>query len=589
MKTGKRNRRITRRDFLRVAGVAAGTLAAGCRLGSSPRNATPTTRAAVPGKSILYAQAKPPTPPAGTPDLILRNGKLITIDIDDTIAQAIAVKDGRIQAVGSNETIDALKGAGTQVVELNGRSLTPGLIDPHFHLGVVAAMEMYTPFLPPEVKNLSDLQKKLKEVAKQTPPGQWILGDIFSLGDQLIPNAKQLDAVAPDNPVWIIHMGGHYGAANTLALQLAGITKDTPDPAGALIERDQDGNPTGAFYNHRAMDALRKVVPAELTQPNPESLRKNQSLLVSSGVTSFQDVYVRGQELVRMLYDLGKSGDLILRGAIYPILEYQDGLDGLLKLERYRDDMFRLGGIKLQIDGQGPTAYTHQPHEGASWDMPSWEPDVFKQIVRTLHEAGMQICTHCIGDAALDLTLDAYEAAMNASPRSDPRHRIEHCILSTQESHQRIKDLDVVVSNSPTFLVQSGDYFLRNFGKERENLMFRARDWLDKDIPMALNSDYPTTFWYAPQKAMSAAVGRLTSKGQTLGADQAISMSEALRAHTMGAAYAGFDESDKGSLEPGKFADLAIWTQDPLGMTAEQMGTATIDVTYVGGKQVYPA
>ena len=588
MKTSPSSNHISRREFLVVTGLAATALATGCKRGSAgPEPGAGVTGESSAGKAVLYAQAKLPAPPAGTPDLILRNGKVITVDAADTIAQALAVKGGSIQAVGSNEAIDALKGPETQVVDLNGRSLTPGLIDPHYHLGVVAAMQVYTPFLQPEVKNVPDMQKKLKEVAAQTPKGQWIFGYFFLLEEGRAPYASELDASAPDNPVFIIHQGGHFGSGNTLALQAAGVTKDTPDPVGAVIERDKNGEPTGAFYNHRALDVLRKGIPPELIKPDPRGLVTNQPMMAAVGLTTFHDVYVRGKDILQSYYNMGANKQMLLRGAIYPILEYPKDIDAALSLERYKDDMFRLGGFKLQIDGQGPTAYTNKPHDGISWDMPSWEPNSFKETVRRLHEAGLQISTHCIGDAAVDLTLDAYEEAMNASPRPDPRHRIEHCILSTQESHQRMKDLGVVVSCSPSFLSMSGDYYLKTF-KGQEDLIFTERDWLEKGLVVTFNSDYPTTFWAAPMQAMSASITRLTQSGRTANPDQAVTVMEALRAHTMGAAYAGFDEGTRGSVEPGKLADLAVWTKDPLSQTGEEIAGATIEMTFIGGRQVYP-
>ena len=192
----KKQNQITRREFLYVTGLAAAAAVTGCgrRSSATPASGGAVTESAA-GKAVLYANASPPAPPTGTPDLILRNGKVITVDAADTIAQAVAVKNGSIQAVGSNETIDALKGAETTVVDLNGRSLAPGTIDPHYHLGVVAGMSLYIPFMPPEVNNIPELQKKLKEVAAQTPAGEWILGYFFLLEEGRPPYASEMDAV----------------------------------------------------------------------------------------------------------------------------------------------------------------------------------------------------------------------------------------------------------------------------------------------------------------------------------------------------------------------------------------------------------
>jgi len=306
-------------------------------------------------------------------------------------------------------------------------------------------------------------------------------------------------------------------------------------------------------------------------------------------VTSFSDVYVRGLENVKAYREAGEAGDMIIRGAVYPILEYPKDLEGALKLEPFNSPFMRLGGFKLQIDGQAPTAYCHEPHDGITWDKPYWEPEAFKKTVSALHDAGHQICVHAIGDAGVDLVLDAYEAAMNANPRPDPRHRIEHCVLTTPEATQRIRDLGVIVSDTSSFIHMAGDYWVKLFGKKRIQRLLVTREWLDAGIHLALNSDYPTTLGYAPQMNMAVAMERRTAHNNVINEDQKITVQEALRAHTIGAAYAGFEEGIKGSIEPGKLADLAVWANDPYSVSAEELAAMTMDMTIMGGKIIYQA
>jgi predicted amidohydrolase YtcJ len=568
---------LTRREFLVTAGVGLAAIATGCK---ANRRSTQVDQ------SVLY-QAPLAPPPQGPPDFILRNGKVFTVDAGNTIAQALAVKDGFIQAVGANETIDALKAASTQVVELSGRVLTPGLIDAHIHVGYLDVLNQMIPFLPPEIKTVEDMMAKLKDVAAQTPEGQWIQVYFITNDQKRLPTRQEMDAVAPNNPVWMMQQGGHIGAANSLALQLASITAETPDPPGGIIERDKNGEPTGAFYNHRAMNVLRHAIPPRPEDTAYKSIREGQPVLLSHGVTSFQDVYVFGSNVIDAYMQLGKDGQMVIQGAIYPVLENPADAEYLLGLEHYKSDFMRLGGYKLQIDGSALTAYCHEATKGSRWDMPAWPEDIYKKAVKAFHDTGLQVCVHCVGDAAVDLTLDAFEEAMNANPRPDPRHRIEHCCLTKPETTQRIKDLGVVVSNTPAFIRMVGDFFVDVFGDNRYDRIIVEREWLEAGVPMALGSDYPSTPWIQPQMTMASAIARKTASQKTLNPEQCMTFEEALRAHTIGSAYAGFEEGLKGSLEPGKLADLAVWTQDPSAMDPRQLVDATIDMTYVRGKLLY--
>jgi predicted amidohydrolase YtcJ len=234
-------------------------------------------------------------------------------------------------------------------------------------------------------------------------------------------------------------------------------------------------------------------------------------------------------------------------------------------------------------------AYCHQPHTGVRWDLPTWEPESFKKAVKALHDTGLQICVHCVGDAAVDLTLDAFEAAMKANPRTDPRHRIEHCVLTTPQATQRIKDLGVVVCTQPQFIRLGGDQYVGLFGAERAKRIMVTREWLKAGIHLALGSDAPTTPWYNPQTTLAAAMSRATPSNKRFEPDQVMTIQEALRAHTMGAAYAGHEEKTKGSIEPGKLADFAVWGADPMTATPTKMLTIPIVMTIIGGKIVYQA
>ncbi|MCK4452436.1 MAG: amidohydrolase family protein, partial [Anaerolineae bacterium] len=349
-----------------------------------------------------------------------------------------------------------------------------------------------------------------------------------------------------------------------LALEIAGITADTPDPVGGLIGRDPNGEPDGIFYNHRAMDLLRQHVPRYTQEMVQENILSTQPLFAACGVTSFQDNNVRGTDTVATYLDVGKRGGMYLRGAVYYTLEWPGDLDrALYEMEHYEDEFMRFAGFKFLLDGQLTMAYCHEPHNGERWDMPTWNPQTYKDAVRALHDTGLQICVHCAGDAAVDLTLDAFEEAMNGNPRPDPRHRIEHAVITKPESTQRMRELGVVVSTQPQFIRLGGDGYADLFGEERARRAIVTREWLDAGVIVALGSDSPSTPWYTPQVTLFGAVTRVTFSNQRFEPDQALTIQEALRAHTMGSAYAAHKEDVKGSVEVGKMADLTVWGEDP--------------------------
>jgi hypothetical protein len=585
--------RITRRQFLAGAGaaLAGAALACGRERGATTTVpvSTSTPTAATPVATRTPGPVVPTAPPEQAADLVLLNGKVITVDPSDTISQAVAVKDGLIQAVGTGDEVAAFVGEATRISDLRGRAVTPGLIDAHNHFQVMGLMGgYYVPFLPPEVKNVEELQAKLAEAVARTPEGEWVQGYFMVVAEGRLPNKHDLDPVSPHHPVWIIQQGGHYGSANSLALRVAGITAATPDPTGGVIERDAGGEPSGVFYNHRAMDLLRRHIPRYTVEMVRENIASTQPLFAACGVTSFQDNNVRGVDTIGTYLEAGRRGEMDLRGAVYYTLEWPSDLDrALYEVERYEDRFMRFAGFKFLLDGQGKMAYCHEPHNGERWDVPTWAPRSFKDAVRALHDTGLQICVHCVGDAAMDLTLDAFEEAMEANPRPDPRHRVEHAILTTPEATQRMKDLGVVVSTQPQFLRMGGDGFEQLFGEERARRAIVTREWLEAGVPVALGSDAPTTPWYTPQVTLFGALTRVTASNRRHEPDQALTIQEALRAHTMGSAYAGHEEDIKGSIEVGKLADLAVWGEDPYTAPVQRLWQIPIEMTLVSGKIVH--
>ncbi|MFC2053144.1 amidohydrolase [Chloroflexota bacterium] len=532
----------------------------------------------------------PPEPTLGAgefADTVLFNGDLITMDKNIPSAKAIAVKGDKILIVGRDAEVKALAGESTQMIDLKGKTITPGLIDAHNHMQVWGTlMNNFIPLLPPEVTSLDKMLVKIKEAVAQANPGEWVQFYYWMIDP--LPTIKELDPISPDNPLWLMHQAGHLGIANSAALKIAGITVDTEAPEGSVIERDANGELTGAFYNHKAMDLVRIYMPEVDTGNILNNIALAETLMSAEGVTSFHDCNARFSALQAYM-QAGREHAMTLRGQVFYTLEWPADLERALnEMQAYTDDYMRFAGYKFLIDGQLPTFYTHEPHAGVRWDMPTWEPKLFKETIRQLHDTGLQISVHCGGDAAVDLTLEAYEEAMNANPRPDPRHRIEHAVITKPHATEKAADLGVHISCQPQF-IRLYTRAAEIIGEERLERIKVTREWLDAGINLALGSDVPTTPWHEPQITLKAAVTRLALDNEPFFPEQAMTIEEALYAHTMGSAKAAFDENIKGSLTPGKLADLVVWDENYYTIKPKYISEVKALTTMVGGKIVHQA
>ena len=588
--THSRTRQLSRRDFLKLGGVALGGAALACGGGGKIVELT-----AVPG-SDLTAPAVPILTPGEYADSIFVNGNIATMNANRSTVKALAVKNGLILSIGGDDEVRALAGENTQVINLKGRTVTPGLIDAHCHLSACGLLGgAYVDISWPGINTIEEMQARVSERIAQTPPGEWVLGAGWLTYDGRYPNKHDIDPIATNHPVMLINQGGHLAAVNSLALEMAGVTSSTPDPVNGRFLREAGGNePDGTIMNHPAMDVFRRLWPDDMLdqQVMEDSILTPQARFASYGVTSFQDVYTRGMDRMLAYFDIGRRKQMTLRGQVMNVLEYFQELDGrIAEIEamRYEDNFMHFAGGKCQVDGAGEASFTHEPHNGIAWNLTIWKPDELKQVVGAFHDSGYQVALHAFGDAAVDMALDAIESAMNANPRSDPRHRIEHSVLNSESAFQRQKDLGVTLSIQPQMIRAFGDGAERIWGSERLQRMIPIRTWLDMGIPLALSSDAPSMPWWEPQATLAGSLIRLTMTGKPVSPDQAMTIDEALYAHTMGGAYADFAEDKQGSLEPGKFADLAVWHDDPYSVKPAELLNVTVDMTMVAGKIVHQA
>ncbi len=578
---------LSRRDFLKVAALGVG----GALLASCGRRFQLT---AVP--TSLPTPRVPPPIPAGTKaDLILVNGNIVIMDNARTVTQAVAISGNQILATGTDEAIRAMAKPEAQVIDLLGRTVTPGLIDAHCHLSACGLLgTAYVDVSWPAVNTVEQLQAKIAEKIATTPAGEWVVGSGWVTFGGRYPNKHDLDPVSPNHPVMLINQGGHMAVVNSLALEMAGVNANTKDPGnGRFLREPNSREPDGLVMNHPAMDVFRRLWPPDLLNVSvyETSVLNPQATFAAMGVTSFQDVYARDLDRMQAYFNVARRGEMTIRGQVMNVLEYIQELDGripAIESMRYESDYMHFAGAKFQVDGALEASYTNEPHNGIAWNITIWKPNDLKEAVRAFHDAGYQVALHTAGDAAVDLALDAIEEAMNKNPRPDPRHRIEHSPLNTDRALQRQKDLGVVISTQPTIIRAFGDAVERIWGEERLQRIVPTRTWLDMGIPLCLSSDAPSMPWWSPLATLYSSVRRVTWSNKLVSPEQALTMEEAMYAHTMGGAYADFAENLIGSLEPGKFADLIVWHDSPYTVASpEDIANLVVDLTMVGGKIVY--
>ncbi|WP_134671766.1 amidohydrolase [Halorussus marinus] len=545
-------------------------------------------------------------------EIALIDGTVLTLSSDRPDAEALSARAGRIATVGSTDEVLDDVGPETTVVDLDGRAALPGFIDTHLHVPMGGARMGHVDCRSPPNESIADVQDRIRERAAETPDGEWIVCSGYNLG--LVWEAEgrhidrwDLDEAAPDNPVQVNSVGGHTGSIyNSAALDRAGIDRDTPDPEPpATIERDADGRPSG-LVSEEAELPLHESIPDETREDRRANVERAIDRLLEWGVTTAHDAKTTPEDL-RIYQDLDREGDLPLRlGTMIQGDAGEDlGAKGVDLLGRLADAGVRTGfgsdrlfvvGVKYFVDGAftGRTAAMRDPYEGepVAEDSPQYDgvlhvdPEYFAERVERAAEAGLRVCVHGQGDLAIDHILDAYEAALD--PDEDHRFRIEHAGLTRPEHLERMADLGVCVSSSISFL---GADVSRNWvywGDERIDWTYAVASLQDHGIPTAGNGDWPVATG-DPRVALRTAVTRETVTGEVVGPDQRVSVEDALRLYGPDAAYLGGNEDEKGSLEPGKLADVTVLSDDPRAISPADLTDLDVEYTIVDGEVVYDA
>ncbi|HXG49860.1 MAG TPA: amidohydrolase [candidate division Zixibacteria bacterium] len=539
------------------------------------------------------------------PDLILFNGKIRSLAGDGAVFEALACTGSRIVATGGSDEIRRLAGPGTREVDLRGRTAIPGLTDAHVHLSEKGTAEMelvdcrdfYT-----DVHTVADILERLARRAAEAPAGSWIVAhgspmQDFRLKEKRFPDRHDLDRAVPDHPV-SISFGAHITVCNTRALAAAGITGDTADPPGGAIRRDpQTGEPTGELHE-RAQLIVKKVAPEFNYLQLKDGIVFALGQCLERGVTTVHDI-VRSGEPVRAYQEIYREGRLHARVSLLPrVIESHIGSSSLIELgllPGFGNEWLRIGGVKMSIDGgiTGRNACFYEPYEDDPHNhgIIRIEQDELNDTVRKCHEAGLRCCVHAIGDRAFDMALDAYENALRHSPRRDHRHRIEHMgnWLSTPERMQRMTRWGIIAIPNIAIGYYVGDAILDCVGEKRLTKAFPFRTLLRNGVIIAGGSDSPGYWPVDPLRDIAACVSRRMRWGEVWVPEERISVAEAFAMHTTTAAYAGFEENDKGTLDVGKLADIAVLAEDPFEIQPERIKDLKVEMTVVGGEIKYQA
>jgi predicted amidohydrolase YtcJ len=547
--------------------------------------------------------------PATKADVVLINGTILTVDAKDFIAEALAIRGDRIIAVGSKQQILALTEARTQILDLHGRTATPGLIDTHGHYQDGGVDELYNIELT-DAKSVAEIVSRVQARAATTKTGEWILGsgwDEGKLAENRYVYASDLDKVSPNNPVWLQNITGHYSAVNSYALRLAHITAESKDPPAGTIDRDKNGTITGVL-KEQANVAMLALIPPPSIEHRKQGILKSIDNLHHEGMTSIKEIGGPGtwtayKELVAegkldarvcMLWRAGNS----LETARAALAEIQKNPRPPQSLG---DGRLLACGAKIFMDGStaGRTAWVYQPwHKNftevdeGNVGYPNMDPEVYRQMVRLFHQAGVNVGTHAIGDRAIDWVVDTYALVLKEKPTPGLRHTIIHAYLPTPHAITTMAQLQKQYDAGypelqPGFLWFIGKTISTSLGPDRVPRTMPLKTYLANGVRWGGGSDYYVTP-LAARYGLWASVERETLAGtHPFGTSEEIDIHTALRSYTAWAAPLLFLEHEVGTLEPGKRADIAIWNSNLYTIPSEKLKDIKCEMTLFDGKIVY--
>jgi predicted amidohydrolase YtcJ len=542
-------------------------------------------------------------------DLIIKNANIVTLDASNTISKSMFVSKGNIAKVFSEPEPDTegyTIGPDTQELDLNGATLLPGFIDTHSHLLMYGEMLNFVDCRSPFNTNIDDVLQKVREKVEKTAPGQWVMGwgyDDTLLDEKRHPMRSDLDKVAPNNPVFIRHISGHFATVNSKALEVAGITEATIDPVGGFLGRDQSGKLDGVFHEIPALEKINPFLPVPSEKENIENIAKGAEIYLAQGITTCTDAGVgldKGPIELTAHLSAANSGrnPLKMRLMILNHLLRNDGPFANYTAEQLQDELWEKSNNRINLDSaklfqdgsiQGYTAALREPYY--SKDTESGEllngQEAFNKEILDLHNRGFRIAIHGNGDRAIESNINALGEAIKGSQREDHRHRIEHVQTASFNDLQTMKQLGIAASFFINHVYFWGDRHRDIFlGQERASRINPLAEAVELDLLFTLHSDCPITP-ISPLFSVWAAVNRVTRNGNVLGEDQKIDVLTALKSMTIYGAELNFEEKEKGTIEVGKKADFVVLAKDPLTCPPEEIKDIPVLATIIDGKVVW--
>lgn len=531
-------------------------------------------------------------------DMIFKNGVVITVDSENSLCEAVAVKGNKIVYVGDSAGVEMWLGPDTRIFDLAGRALLPGFIDSHMHLGMTGQnAAVIIDCNSNKVTSIRQIQEKIREAAAKAPEGAWIKATGYEqskLKEGRHPTRDELDEAAPNNPVQLTRCCLHMGVYNTLALKAGGITGPEMFAPGEVVV-DENGRMTGLLKETACTYMWDKVIYTE--DEYLRSFKAANDILLGYGITSMHDGSFYGEETIGLYQDACRNG--IIKVRMYNLLYHAYGKKKTIEWVNdfistgihggLGDEHFRLGHVKILIDGStsGPSCATSQPysHDPGLKGIQLYTQEEADDIIIKAHNAGFNVSAHAVGDVAVDVILTAIQRAMAQNPRPC-RHRIEHCGIINAKLLSRIKQAGVVPIPNPGFFNENAEIYVKYYG-DRINWMFPLRSYLDNGIIAALGSDSPV-IEADPMIGLYGALTRADKcSGIVAGEDQRIGIMDAIRMYTYNGAYASLEENIKGSIEPGKLADLVVLSENILETPVEDLKSVKADMTVIDGQIVY--
>jgi len=523
------------------------------------------------------------------PEIILYNGNIFTVNPKEPTAEAVAIAGGRLIAVGNNTDILKMATASTKKIDLGYKTVLPGFIDAHTHPASSALMHLK--MVDCDLRSIRDIKEAIRQRAAITPKGNWVLGfkyDDTKTNEGRKINSADLDEAAPEHPVMISHRGGHTTYCNSLAFKMANVNESTPNPQGGEFEKSSDGKLTGCV-KEKANAVFDKLIPDENTRDERrEGVKLISRMMAKTGITSATDALGFPEDL-QAYEDAYEGGDLNIR--IYCMIYYTHIEKMIAAGVRtgMGNDWVKIGGMKMTCDGSisERTARLSQPYVGRPNDygILVMDENQMYPFAKKAYDAGWQIGVHANGDVGIDTTLKLYERLYKEKPKPDPRFRIEHCTMINDNLIQRMKTLGVIPTPFSTYVYYHGEK-MKAYGEERLKNMFALKSFLNAGIRPTQASDYPPGP-FEPMMALQSSVTRTDMKGNVWGANQKVTVEEAIKIGTINGAYASYEENNKGSLEAGKLADLVVLGRNPFKEDPSTLITIPIERTMAGGRWIY--